>query len=588
MLVLGLAALALNLAGCWWGLPRITGPSAPPHGWEMDTTSGLATLSEIHNLLYPKADWYVAYPLFHYLVQGMVYAPYLAYLLLTGQFVNPSGTYPFGLKDPSGAIANLVLISHLLSVLMSMVVIGGVYWIGKRVWDRTTGLLAACALLLSPLFQYYSRTSNLDMPVLFWTVLGLAGIAAAVTERLTARRAVWIGVMAALAVATKDQGYAAWVGGLFALAGVHWRQSAASLALGAPFWKPLLALGASGASCYLLASGLLIWPNRFLAHFAFVRDFRKTFFNVVHLDLMRPQSLAGYAHLTFDIADCAFEAVGPALLLLAIGGCIVLWKQSAFTRILIVMMTGHLVLTIFPIRHMMFRYVLFVAMGLTLVGARSLILLWRAGGIKREAAGVLGATAYLWLAVFGAEVTYQMWKDARFEASEWIAQNFQPGERAGFFGSPDQLPHIPAGVTVIRAPVDLPPDWLETNQFDWVFVIPDFSSRSNGAAAPFCEKGLPRSHFLPEQVYQRVLDGSLGYRLAARFETPSLTGRPLKFLPWINPPVRIFRRSTAAANPKTLGVKATEWETKAALYGEAARDRRRLLQCGNTFASLSR
>lgn len=102
---LALVALLLNLVGSWWGVPHMTNASAPPHGWEMDTTAGLGTLSELHNLFYPKPDWYVAYPLLHYLAQGAAYAPYLLFLLLTGQVQNPTGTFPYGLQNPAVPVA---------------------------------------------------------------------------------------------------------------------------------------------------------------------------------------------------------------------------------------------------------------------------------------------------------------------------------------------------------------------------------------------------------------------------------------------------------------------------------------------------
>lgn len=561
---LALVALLLNLVGSWWGVPHMTNASAPPHGWEMDTTAGLGTLSELHNLFYPKPDWYVAYPLLHYLVQGAAYAPYLLFLLLTGQVQNPTGTFPYGLQNPAVVIGNLVLISRIITVLMSCGVIVAIYWVGRKVWDRTTALLAAVAMLLCPLFQYYSRTSNLDVPVLFWTLLGLAGVASASKDGLTVPRAGWIGVMAAMAVATKDQAYAAWVSGLVALMVIHWQRTSSSpLPKRDVFWKPVLVLGLSGAACYAVVSGLVFWPKRFFAHLAFVRDFDKTFFNVVYLDLMRPNSLSGYLQLLYDIGDCLLEATGPVLLLLAVVGCALTWKQLPFTRILVLMMVGHLVLTIFPIRHMMFRYVLFVAAGLFLLAARTLVLLWRMRQGTWLGVGLLSAAAYGWLLIFGAEVAYQMLMDARYKAGEWIAGNFKPGDKVGYYGSPDQLPHIPEWVEARRAPLpaSLPADWLQTNQFDWLFVIPDFSSRSNGAAAPFRDTGLPRSRFLPESTYQQIVDGSLGYREVAKFETRSLTGRPLKFLPWINPPVTIYQRYSPA-DPKMLGVKPTEWERR--------------------------
>ena len=74
----------MYLPALWWGLPLATSGTVI-HGWDVDGIAGISPLAEFHNLLVqPKSDWYVAYPLFHYLLLGLCYAPYLAWLWLTG------------------------------------------------------------------------------------------------------------------------------------------------------------------------------------------------------------------------------------------------------------------------------------------------------------------------------------------------------------------------------------------------------------------------------------------------------------------------------------------------------------------------
>ncbi len=87
---------------------------------------------------------------------------------------------------------------------------------------------------------------------------------------------------------------------------------------------------------------------------------------------------------------------------------------------------------------------------------------------------------------------------------------------------------------------------MDEQRIAWVLVSPDHSSRSTGARAGFRDWGMERSVFLPESVYAGLRDGSLGYNKAADFKTRSLIGRPVKFLPWINPRVQVFARKPAA------------------------------------------
>ena len=94
-------ALALYVPGFWWGIPHATAPDRT-HAWGTDDETPLGPLAEIHNIIQPKPDRNLGYPLMHSFVVSASYAPYLGYLWATGGLANISGAYPFGLADPSG------------------------------------------------------------------------------------------------------------------------------------------------------------------------------------------------------------------------------------------------------------------------------------------------------------------------------------------------------------------------------------------------------------------------------------------------------------------------------------------------------
>jgi hypothetical protein len=158
-----------------------------------------------------------------------------------------------------------------------------------------------------------------------------------------------------------------------------------------------------------------------------------------------------------------------------------------------------------------------------------------------------------------------MVKDSRYAAGEWMAANAVEGSRVEFFGPDQKLPPLPAGVAssraaeyrgAIRAPgadsaatIQIVRRW-RLQPPDFVLIIPDHSSLP----------GSPRSASCPEEVYQRLVDGSLGYREVASFETPRLfpwLPRPALDYPTVNPPIRIFAVETqlgarpASAAPET-------------------------------------
>jgi len=463
---MALAAIAvlLYIPGIWWGLPHVTHPQVP-HGWEIDTASGLAVLSELHNLfIQPQPGWYVAYPIFHYLALGCIYAPYLAFLCLSGGLANPSGVYPYGFSNPVRSIAILGLLARFVTLAMVAGIVVCFYRTGRIVWDRATGVVAAAGVMLCIPLVYYGRTGNLDVPVLFWKVLGLVVLARSVKDGLTIGRGLALGTLAALSVATKDQAYASWLAGLAALSILHWR--ATRRRPEGMDWKPLAAVAGSGLAVYAIASGLVWNPGRFQAHISFITNFETTFYNVVHLDLLRPATPGGYLLLVGDIADCLIEAMGPALVVAAATGLVLAWHGSLFVRVLAIMMAAHEALTVFPVRHMQYRYILFVAAAMMLPAARVLVLGWMQGGRTRmvaAGAGVLGAG---WLAVMSGDLVYQMLYDARYPAGAWLETAVRPGDRVAFFTSPDQVPNLPLSAEPIRldgaAAARIPAFWMSS------------------------------------------------------------------------------------------------------------------------------
>ena len=116
---LGILALALYLPGFWWGAPRATAPDRK-HSWGVDDETPLGPLAEIHNIIQPKGDRNLGYPLMYSFTVAAAYMPYLVCLWLTGKFTEVSGAYPFGLADPVGALKMLTWIAHLISALMAV------------------------------------------------------------------------------------------------------------------------------------------------------------------------------------------------------------------------------------------------------------------------------------------------------------------------------------------------------------------------------------------------------------------------------------------------------------------------------------
>ena len=452
-LVLGGLALLVYAPAIGWGLPAVTGGDVI-RGWDVDGISGMGPLAEFYNLLVgPTPEWYVVYPLFHYLLLGLCYVPYLGWLWLSGGLASPSSVYPFGFEDPGGSIAILALIGRLLTLVMAVGCVLSVYRAATIVWDRPTGMVAGFVAMLSGPMVYRARTGNLDVPVLFWTVLGIVVVAKVATQGLTVRRAAWLGAFAALATATKDQAYGGWLPALLAVSALHWYGHLPGPGLrGAARWKAPAAVVASGVVVYAVAGGIVVWPDRFAAHLNFILTYEEARFAFEELGLRHGRDAIGLLLLLRDVIWASVLAMGPPAAAAAILGVTTRPRADAFIIVLLSMGLGYFALVMVPIAHMQFRYAVLPVVLLAFPAAHGLVVGWRAAGWRRTLSGSMIVLGVVWLLAGAGNLTYQMYFDARYSAANWLAEHVEPGQSIGFFGDKCSAPgFLDSGLKVITS-----------------------------------------------------------------------------------------------------------------------------------------
>lgn len=536
-----LVSLALLLPGAGWGIPQATSP-VTIRGWDVDGIGGIGVLAELHNLLVGgKEDWYVAYPLLHYLVLAVVYAPYMAYLLATRGLHSPGPEYPYGFEDPVSSIATMALLGRVVSLAMASAAVTGTFVMVRRAFGVLAAGTAAGLLLLCAPLLFYARTGNLDVPVLFWTVLTFLTIQSAWTDGLTVRRAALCGALASLAVATKDQAYGLLAPALVALLVHAWRVD------GRRAMRPGLWLVGSGILTFLVAGGLVIRPDRFLRHVRYITSFEQTFANVRvpnDLTVIRPGTLAGTLELAGDFLKALGAATGWPAVAIAVIGLLVGWRQGGLVRWLALSVAGFFVLVVLPIHHMQYRYVLGPQL-LVAVGVGAVL---HGLSTRRMAQRVVAGIALVGALPGAAELTHAQLLDARGAASSWMHVHMAPGDTLGFFGRPHQLPHVPPGVVVLSlTDAGEPAENLARWRPRWLVVAPDY----------FADRARERSNFLPASLYARLQDGSMGWTMVQRFTVAPLLGRPLPYLPYVNPRVQLFERGGAATTVHPRGAAAS-------------------------------
>ncbi len=529
-LILFGAALLLYVAGIAWGLPTGTGPEqiAP---WGSDEIGGIGPLAELYSVFLNPERFNPQYPLFHYLVMGLFAAPYVAFLLLTGGLTNPTNVFPFGLSDPETALATLVVLTRAASLLMG----AGVVVLSRRIvttlWNPRAGWIAGVVVLLAFTMVFYSRTSNADMPGLFWTACGYLVFARVLRQGLSMRRAAYLGVFAALATATKDAYWTCFLSMALILlpvqlrAGISFKDAT----------KPVLWGLAFAGVTYGFASGLFIRPERWLQHLDFLLG--------TSMRYVYPATLAGTLGL---LTESALHVVASLGWVVTGVGVLGVWlalragRPAALALAFVVIPA----LVLLPVHFVMFRFVLPLTWLLALyagIGFDALL------GSRRPAVArstvVVAILSLSWLLVRDLDLTWQMVRDARYEAGEWLTQH-AAGEPLGYYGAVRKLPPLPGSTEFVPLYGNCTADqWA--NAPDVIFIS-------------------PQQHFatireweISDEIWDAITSGRLGYELVWLSPNRGLFSRlPV---PFVNPPIRIFMRE-AAAGSLPAGARQTEYQ----------------------------
>lgn len=255
------ASAALGFYQLDWGLPNGNA------SWAADAVGPLTVLSIARRSFETwNSGWfYFKYPLGYPLLLLGVQAPYLGWLRLNGQWQDPGSTHPYGFADPEGALWTLAVLGRALSVVLTVGTVACTYGIGRRLLGRSAGILGAWFTATAYPVIYYAHTTNLDAAYLFWLTVGLWATVAA-TDGAGRRAFVLVGVAGAMAVATKEQGYALVLANAVLIAIYAWRSQPATtprwLRGLRAVWNPGTRVGlVAAAGTLVLASNAIVNPQ---------------------------------------------------------------------------------------------------------------------------------------------------------------------------------------------------------------------------------------------------------------------------------------------------------------------------------------
>lgn len=547
-------AISAFVTGIRWGLPQAANPETV-QPWALDTIAPIAPLNEAYYGFTRSGNEYVVYPLFHYVVLSVAYAPYVGLQLLNGNLAEPSSTFPYGLVDIVRACQDLTLIARGVSLLMALGIICLVFKMTDCLVGRSAALWATlCASLIAPL-SYYAKTSNLDVPYAFWVCLAIWRFLH-ILDRQNLKDYLLFGGFTALAVATKDQAYGFFVLAPFVLA--YARARSLSIPGDVSLWqwcvallsKPMILGGASALFFYAAANNLFFGGlDGLLRHLSYgsdIYDYRLTTESAFY-------SIASQVQLLGQSGVILLQILAPVSLGLAIFGIVCAVRERNWKLLsLLTFIVSYYVFVIAVFNLVFARYLLvpsilltpFIGLGIMRLPVK--VFRWRAASASIVALAMLSQLALV------VDVNLSLIADSRKTMGSWIHQNVKPGAVIESQVRERMLPYIStdynvsiAGnsgdpITMLVVPEDLTPAALVARNPDYILILEGLGVTGDPAA--WTTPSL-------RAYYQDLISGGLGYDIVADFETPHIF--PFRQIPGTRPRSILLARSSGSGKQQS-------------------------------------
>jgi 4-amino-4-deoxy-L-arabinose transferase-like glycosyltransferase len=514
LILLLLVSLALYLYPVWWGLPN--GDAT----WAVDAITPLTPLSVAHKSFSSwNSGWfYFKYSIGHVLLLLAVYLPAVLVLMATGHLYGAMKV-SYGSALSKGAVLVFALLGRLVSVAMATATIWLLYRITRRLFGRRAAFWSAAAAALSLGMIFYSHTTNLDIPCLFWTLVAWDA-ALGLQDALQWRGVLVFGGASGMALATKEQaiGFLIGLSAIIAIAQVvQWRRGT----LRSIQIIGRLAGGVGmGVLIFLVASNAFYNPLGFYRRLQFITgtlppDVANAL--VPRAAFLYPGTLPGLqAHWEMFRESCRAMAWSMSFgwWCFALCGLVIALRRAPMAVVWLVVPSVAYYFISLPAlpQPPNVRYVLPMTIALSLAGGLTSALLWKRG--RPGKALVLATLAYALAS--GVGVDYLMAHDPRYQAEAWLQHHTRPGTRIEVYQKASFLPRFPDWLTVVE------PKFRDISSAGFAQRAPDLVLLNMAELKHIVsryDKSQPRMVAPPENAafLQSLLRGELGYREVASF-----------------------------------------------------------------------
>ena len=446
-------SIAIDIWKLDWGLPN--GNTS----WAADALGPLTVLSIARHSIIPwNSGWfYFKYPLGYPLLLLILWAPYLGLQILTGHLRSPGAAYPYGFTHPDTALYLLALVGRGLSVACVAGTVALTYGIGRRLFGRVAGRLAAWFTATAYPFVYYAHTTNLDATHVFFIVLALW--ATVVAARTDARLPyALLGVAAAMAVSTKEQAFALFLPLPILVVAGRWRDLPATIFgarryLAAVWNSGTRTAVASTIVTLVVANNVLLNPSGFVRRLIYLsgRPVAGVSARLAPVKFSLFKGVAKEWQYLCQLGDAVESSLGLPLCVLVVGGiAYVVWRRPRAAVFLLAPAVAQYYLSLRTLDLITLRYTLSLSViGVLCAAALCADLLHR--GRYRMLVGIaVGGVCALALAR-ALELDLMLRDDARYQAEVWMRENM-PAANVEIYQKGTYLPRF-KGVAIHKVPL---------------------------------------------------------------------------------------------------------------------------------------
>jgi hypothetical protein len=429
------ASLALYLHGNRWGLPNTN----PWHGDDVAKET-LVALSR-------GFDGFTKYPFVHYATLAVAYAPYLGWLLATGDLDTTARTVHDAFADPTASTTTIILMARVVSALMATCCVALLYVVARRLCRHAGAALAAsAAFALCPQTALYAHVSTVDIPMMFWFAVAMLCYVR-FADGMRPRDGLALGLATAVAVSTKEQ-----IGGAFVLMAGLLLVRASRGGRPAAAARGLL----RGALAFVLAFVLL---NKIAVDPAGYADRIRGWLGAgtdARLWGGYPATWAGQFQLLAATGERLVTAAGwPLLALLAAGAAAAPWQRGAHGWWIAAPLASYYLFTLVPIRYVYSRFTLPILMLAALLCALGLARVFGRGGLPARCAALLVPLVLLLGAHRAWSAVDCLSRDPRYAAEAWLQARLPAGARVESYAYDHYLPRLDQlGLRASRVPRD--------------------------------------------------------------------------------------------------------------------------------------